>query len=129
MTKATDRGDAGFWTLEVLVAFLVLSLGLALSVQSISQASLSDRQAESRGDRHMLLRKVVSEELPAVIDAYSGGVRTFSGPSWRIELRPMALEGGSVAARVTVALTGVDGKDLPEMHVQIVPMIGTVPEN
>lgn len=114
--------EAGFSTLEVLIAFLVLSLGLALSVQSISQASLSIKQAELRADRSILLRKLISEELPRIVKAYSGGMLTKNGPSWRIELRPLAVGDGTATVQAIIQLVNKDGKSATETHVQIFPL-------
>jgi hypothetical protein len=115
-------GEAGFSTLEALIAFVVLSFGLAVSVQSISQASLAERNASARSEAARLLRNIVTEELPSILDDYPGGTQTHVGPSWRIELQPTMVSGKPAAVRAMVQLTDANGQELPYSHMEIVPL-------
>lgn len=82
--------SAGFSTVEMLVAFAILSLGLGLAVQNVSQASLSLRQAREEGEEARLLRKAMSEELPRLLRQFSGSPVTASGEGWTLAVEPLA---------------------------------------
>ena len=70
----------------MLVAFAVLSLGLGLAVQNVSQASLSLRKAREQNEDARLLHRVMSEEVPRMTAGFSGTRVTASGEGWELAL-------------------------------------------
>ncbi|MCV3243111.1 type II secretion system protein [Mesorhizobium sp. ZC-5] len=94
--------DGGFSTIEMLVAFVILSLGLGLAVQSVSQAGISLSRAKNNAVETVLVKRVMSEELPRLLKAYKGQPLLASGPSWQAGIRP--LSSGEVAGPVEVII-------------------------
>jgi Tfp pilus assembly protein PilV len=117
-----DSASAGFSTVEILVAFVVLSLGLGLAVQSISQASMSLRRADDAGKEALLLRRIVSEELPRLVNVYTGKTIEAAGPSWRIEVQPISDQGPRQALRATIEIRSRESAAHSTAYTTILPV-------
>lgn len=93
---------AGFSTIELLVAFTILSLGLGVAVQTIAQSATSLKRATGYEEETLLVRQVIAEELPRLVNR--GGAGEVTGQSWKIAIRPVAGEKsrGSISASVEV---------------------------
>lgn len=123
--------DGGFSTIEMLVAFVILSLGLGLAVQSVSQAGMSLKRAKDRAAETVIVRRVMSEELPRLLKTYKGRPLLASGPSWQAGIRPLSSDdvAGPVEVIVEVELRG---GARPETYVSILPapdgMLASEPE-
>lgn len=90
MTMSGEESRAGFSTIEMLAAFVILSLGLGLAVQSVSQARMSLKRANDSAAETVIYRRVMSEELPRLLMAYRGKPLLASGPSWQAGIRPLS---------------------------------------
>lgn len=90
MTMSGEESRAGFSTIEMLAAFVILSLGLGLAVQSVSQARMSLKRADDSAAETVIYRRVMSEELPRLLMAYRGEPLLASGPSWQAGIRPLS---------------------------------------
>lgn len=90
----------GFSTVEMLVAFVILSLGLGLAVQNVSQASLNLRQARAQDEETLLLRRTISEELPRLLRKFDGSPLSLDGDGWALAVEP--LNAGSVRSPLRV---------------------------
>jgi general secretion pathway protein I len=109
MTVSDDRA-AGFSTIEVLVAFLVLSLGLGMAVQSISLAATSLKRTDQAGRETRLVRRVMAEELPRLMRAYAGKALVASGSSWEAHLRPLSPSEPQGPVQVLIRILPVSGR-------------------
>lgn len=100
--------DDGFSTLEALVAFAVLSLGLLGAVQSISQAAISLKKSADGQGQVALLQQLRSEEVPALALRYAGAPLVADGASWRIELAPVRSDvpDGPVGVKIWIGHRG-----------------------
>lgn len=115
-----DDGSAGFSTIEVLVAFVILSLGLGVAVQSISLASLSLRRSDEAARETMLVRRIMAEELPRLMKAYAGQPMVVGGPSWEAGLRPLSSSGPQGPVQVLIRILPANGHG-GKVHTSILP--------
>lgn len=98
---------AGFSTVELLVAFVILSLGLGVAVQTIAQSATGLKRATGYEEETLLVRRLLSEELPRLVNTYSGGATEATGPSWKIAIRPVA--GGKSQGSVSASIEVISG--------------------
>ena len=96
--------EAGFVLLEVIVAFLVLTLSLATAMAAISQGSLSIRRAGEATAAADLAREIATLRLAApLLPGTLEGER--DGAAWRLEARVLPDDGGAVPLlAVTIAV-------------------------
>lgn len=113
--------STGFSTVEMLVAFAILSLGLGLAVQNVSQASLSLRQAREERQEARLLRRAMSEELPRLLRQFNGSPVEASGEGWTLSAAPLAAGDPRSPLRVTVRLGAARQGRSPAIYTTIVP--------
>lgn len=113
-----ERQD-GFSTIEMLVAFVILSLGLGLAVQLVSQARMSLTRAHDSAAETMIVKRVMSEELPRLMKAYKGKPLLAGGPSWQAGIRP--LSGADVQGPVEVIVEVVRRGGAPATYVSVLP--------
>jgi type II secretory pathway pseudopilin PulG len=116
-----DDGQSGFSTIEMLVAFMILSLGLGLAVQSISQASLSLKRADANAREINLLRRVTSEELPRLLKAYVGQATGASGPQWEVGLRPLSSADPQGPIQVVIRIAPNENAPATSTYASILP--------
>jgi len=64
MTEHQQTDDAGFTLLEVIVAFLILSISMAIASQTLAIAVRSYRLASERQDMLTLMQSLRAEVLP-----------------------------------------------------------------
>lgn len=102
-------GEDGFSTLEALVAFAVLSLGLLGAVQSISQAAVNLQGSANGQARMAMLQQLRSEEMPKLARGYTGTPLAAKGETWRIELAPMRPDDPDGPVRFAIWIGGSDG--------------------
>lgn len=118
MTMRDDGQAAGFSTIEVLVAFVILSLGLGVAVQSISLASLSLRRSDEAARETTLVRRIMAEELPRLMKAYAGQPMVAGGPSWEAGLRPLSPSAPQGPVQVLIRILPAGGRG-GKVHVGI----------
>lgn len=94
----------GFSTIEVLVAFAILSLGLGLAVQNISQSSLSLRQARAEGENKRVLQQVLSVELPSLLERFNGSALSATAEGWDLVVEPLMTGNPKSALRVVARI-------------------------
>ncbi|MCR4265785.1 type II secretion system protein J [Nitratireductor sp. ZSWI3] len=112
MISSPCKND-GFTTIEVLVAFAVLSLGLLLATQTITQASWSLRRVSERTDETMLLKKILSEEVPPLLKANANREAGIDRPGWTVVVRPLLDDRMDGLAKVVVRIRS-DGGNRPD---------------
>ena len=79
--------EAGFSTIEVLVAFVILCLGLGIAMQSIGMAA-RNAAVLAGGDRDdPLIEDYVAERLDQLIEGYRGGDQTVVDGQFRVRIR------------------------------------------
>jgi len=110
MTMRDESQAAGFSTIEVLVAFVILSLGLGVAVQSISLASTSLRRSNESARETILVRRVMAEELPRLVKTYAGKALVASGPSWEAGLRPLSPSDPQGPVQVLIRILPTGGR-------------------
>ncbi|WP_440408454.1 type IV pilus modification PilV family protein [Neorhizobium petrolearium] len=97
MTLAND--SSGFTLLETLIAFMILSIALAISAETVAIASKSLSSARERQDAVRLAEVLRAEKLPGLLRAK----RTLEGMDgvqrWKIEAFPA----GTQASRKDVS--------------------------
>ena len=81
-----ESGESGFTLLETLIAFLILSMSLSVTVQTISRGGLTFRRAADIEKANLVM-----QELSANVVAGMNGPGEFSGKmefgSWKIVAR------------------------------------------
>jgi type II secretory pathway pseudopilin PulG len=121
MIMEHEDAQSGFSTIEMLVAFMILSLGLGLAVQSISQASLSLKRANENAREMHLLRRVTSEELPRLLNGYDGEVLGARGPQWDIGIRPLSSTEPQGPIQVVIRIAPNENASATSTYTSILP--------
>jgi type II secretory pathway pseudopilin PulG len=124
----SDDAMGGFSTLEMLVAFVILSLGLAVAVQAISQATMRLTRAEASTRETTLVRKVIREELPKLARRYTGKSLLADGPRWKIDLRPLSIGGLDGQMQATIWIAG-EGRHSSRPYTIVLPSLSDVVAN
>lgn len=120
MSFARTR-SRGFSTIEVLVAFAILSLGLVLATRSVSQAGWSLRRAAEVSSEAELARRVMAEEVPALLKAHPFREGRFREPDWEVSIQPMRQERSSGGALVTVRIRSGTSNRFDTLLVKVLP--------
>ena len=80
----------GFTLVETIVAFLILSISMAVAVQAVNLASQSINQARERDAVADLVDRLRAEEMPIVLaNGQSASQGKFAGMRWQIKLSPL----------------------------------------
>lgn len=98
--------EAGYSTLEMLVAFVVLSLALATAVQSISLSGLSLRSARDDARAVTIVNRMLAEDVGRILDAFREGQTVMQGPDWQSSTRPVDGKGEVAAVTISIASEG-----------------------
>ena len=122
MRPAPDDPAAGFSTLEMLAAFVVLSLGLGLAVQSIQLSSTSLRRADDSIAEQLLVKRLVSEELPRLLRGYAGKPAAAAGDLWRMRLTPLSQADPKGPVEAVIWVAPKPGAVFREAYVTVLPL-------
>jgi type II secretory pathway pseudopilin PulG len=77
-------GEAGFLLVETIVAFLVLSIALAIGVQSVAQGTASVRRADAAAVAAMVAREIVATRAGGLAAPGEWSGQHPSGAAWRL---------------------------------------------
>ncbi|WP_246712005.1 type II secretion system protein [Phyllobacterium myrsinacearum] len=84
-----ENSDAGFTLLEMIIAFLVLSISMGVAVQTVSIASRSIALATERNAAARLVDALQAETLPKVLAAGKvSGAGDAEGMRWELSFTP-----------------------------------------
>lgn len=79
--------EAGFSTIEVLVAFVILCLGVGIAMQSIGMAVRNAAVSADEDRADALIEDYVAERLDELIEGYRGGDQTIVDGQFRVRIR------------------------------------------
>lgn len=113
-----SRRNDGFTLVEVLVAFAILALTLAVVFRSIS-TGLASEQAATSATTNVLVGRSVLERIGSEIPLEPGSAEgsAAGGGHWVLTLIPVGGDGAdpagsAVLLRVDLTVTGADGRTL-----------------
>jgi general secretion pathway protein I len=80
----------GFTLVETVIAFLILSISMAVALQAVNIASQSINRARERDAVVDLVDRLRAEEMPIVLaNGQSASRGRFAGMRWEIKLSPL----------------------------------------
>ena len=86
----------GFTLVDTVVAFMILSISMAVALQVVSIASRSINRSQERDAVVDLVDRLRAEEIPIVLaNGQSASQGKFAGMRWEIKLSPLEGSGHS----------------------------------
>lgn len=107
---AQETNESGFTLLETIIAFLILSLSLAITVETISRGGLTFRRAGDLEKASLIMEQLAADEIRRLDEAGTTTGQTSDG-EWKITARAVedSFAGEILLVDVEVRPRGADG--------------------
>ena len=104
MTGTDDGKEAGFTLLETIIAFLILAISLAMSVETISQGARTFQQSADLEKATLILHGLAAGQLFKIGDAGTFSGKAGGESAWRISATAVPDNHTRPLLAVTVAI-------------------------